>query len=145
MVVTVTGLPVCGSMFAKPIVEPCGMVGSSRRTLSGTPKGSLRSIGRMATMMSSSGFIRTVSFQPSSFASGGWIAPSQPTRLITCTLNRWKWIGMGVHAVVRDLPDLRPIAQIADRRHLVLGVSVEDLGDGIDVPCRGSSSGSGHW
>ena len=59
-----------------------------------------------ATMMSSSGFIRTVSFQPSSLASGGLIVPSQPTRLITCTLNRWKWIGMGIDAVVGDLPDL---------------------------------------
>ena len=43
-------------------------------------------------MTSSSGFIRTVSFQPSSLGSGGLIAPSQPTRLITCTLNRWKWM-----------------------------------------------------
>ena len=42
--------------------------------------------------MSSSGFIRTVSFQPSSLVSGGLTAPSQPTRLITCTLNRWKWM-----------------------------------------------------
>ena len=35
---------------------------------------------------------RTVSFQPSSSASGGLMAPSQPTRLITWTLNRWKWM-----------------------------------------------------
>ena len=60
--------------------------------LSGTPKGSLGATGRKATMMSSSGFIRTVSFQPSSLGSGGLTTPSQPTRLITCTLNRWKWI-----------------------------------------------------
>ena len=33
-----------------------------------------------------------VSFQPSSLASGGDV-PSQSTRLITCTSNRWKWIG----------------------------------------------------
>ena len=49
-------------------------------------------MGRRATMQSSSGFMRTVSFQPSSLGSGGLIAPSQPTRLMTCTLKRWKWM-----------------------------------------------------
>ena len=44
-------------------------------------------------MVSSSGLIRTVSFQPSSVGSGSRMAPSQPTRLIDCTSNRWKWIG----------------------------------------------------
>ena len=44
-------------------------------------------------MVSSSGLMRTVSFQPSSLASGLRMIPSQPTRLITCTSYRWKWIG----------------------------------------------------
>ena len=44
-------------------------------------------------MVSSSGLMRTVSFQPSSLASGGRMIPSQPTRLRSCTSKRWKWIG----------------------------------------------------
>ncbi len=34
-----------------------------------------------------------VSFQPTSLGSGGLTVPSQPTRLISCTLTRWKWTG----------------------------------------------------
>ena len=74
--------------------------------LFGTSNGSVGMIGRRATIVSSSGLIRTVSFQPSSFASGGMMMLSQVTRLITWTSNRWKWIGWRVHAVVGDLPDL---------------------------------------
>src|SRR5664279_2038841 len=82
------GLPVTGSKLEKDgQVPPSGQVGSSRRTLSGTGKGTLGTIGLIATIASSSGFILTVSFQPSSLASGGRTAPSQPTRLISCTLN----------------------------------------------------------
>ena len=88
----VVGLPL-GLTFVKPTVEPSGIVGSSGRMLSGTPNGSFGAIGRRATMQSSNGFIRTVSFQPSSFGSGGFTTPSQSTRLISCTLKRWKWIG----------------------------------------------------
>ena len=44
-------------------------------------------------MVSSSGLTRTVSFQPSSLASGGMMMLSQVTRLSTCTSYRWKWIG----------------------------------------------------
>ena len=36
-------------------------------------------------MVSSSGLTRTVSFQPSSLASGGMMMLSHVTRLITCT------------------------------------------------------------
>ena len=79
-------------MFVNCPVEPSGVVTSNGRMLSGSPKGSFGVVGRIATMMSSSGFMRTVSFQPTSFGSGFRIAPSQPTRLMTCTLNRWKWI-----------------------------------------------------
>ena len=43
--------------------------------------------------MSSNGLIRTVSFQPSSLASGGMTMLSHVTRLSTCTSKRWKWIG----------------------------------------------------
>ena len=57
-----------GLMFREARVEPIGMVGSSGRMLSGTPNGSLGATGRKATMQSSSGFIRTVSFQPNSLA-----------------------------------------------------------------------------
>ena len=61
--------------------------------LSGTANGRVGTIGRRATIVSSSGLTRTVSFQPSSFASGGMMMPSHVTRLITCTSYRWKWIG----------------------------------------------------
>ena len=42
-------------------------------------------IGLSATMVSSSGLIRTVSFQPSSVASGLRMMPSQPTRFSNWT------------------------------------------------------------
>ena len=61
--------------------------------LFGISKGSTGMIGRMATMVSSSGLTRTVSFQPSSVGSGGMMMLSQVTRLSTCTSYRWKWIG----------------------------------------------------
>ena len=61
--------------------------------LFGTSNGSVGVIGRTATIVSSSGLTRTVSFQPSSLASGGMMMLSQVTRLISWTLNRWKWIG----------------------------------------------------
>jgi hypothetical protein len=50
-------------------------------------------MGRIATMVSSSGLTLAVSFQPSSFASGFLTIPSQPTRFRSCTSNRRKWIG----------------------------------------------------
>src|SRR6185369_3471360 len=73
--------------------EPGGSVGSSRRVLAGSENGSVWLTGLNATMASSSGFILTVSFQPISLSSGGLMAPSQPTRLITWTLKRWKCTG----------------------------------------------------
>ena len=47
-------------------------------------------IGRKATIASSSGFMMTVSFHPISWPKGGLTMPSQPTRLMSCILNRWK-------------------------------------------------------
>ena len=50
-------------------------------------------IGRRATIVSWSGLMRTVSFQPSSMGSVGMMMLSQVTRFSTCTSYRWKWIG----------------------------------------------------
>ena len=61
--------------------------------LFGTSNGSAGTIGRSATIVSSSGLMRTVSFQPSSDGSVGMMMLSQVTRLRSWTLNRWKWIG----------------------------------------------------
>ena len=86
--VTVTGLP-SGSMSAKPIGESGAMVGSRYRTLSGTVNGTVDALGRRATIASSPGFTRKVSFQPVSLASGGrMVMPSAAMRLINCTLKR---------------------------------------------------------
>ena len=86
-----------GSPFASVLLNmsglPSGIIGFSGRMLSGRPNGIFGMIGRIATIVSSSGLIRTVSFQPSSFASGLRTMPSQPTRFRSCTSNRWKWIG----------------------------------------------------
>ena len=62
-----------------------GIIGLSARTAFGTSKGTCGTTGRSATMVSSSGLIRTVSFHPSSFASGGMTMLSHVTRLSTCT------------------------------------------------------------
>ena len=61
--------------------------------LFGISNGSVGMIGRRATIVSSSGLTRMVSFQPSSEGSVGMMMLSQVTRLSSCTLNRWKWIG----------------------------------------------------
>jgi hypothetical protein len=74
------------------MVEPIGFVVSIGRMLTGSPKGIVGVAALNATMMSSRGFILTVSFHPTSLESGGVICPSQPTRLMTCTLKRWKWM-----------------------------------------------------
>jgi len=86
------GLPFA-SVFLNPIVKPSGSIGLSGRSLLVTSNGKTGMIGRSATIVSSSGLIRSVSFQPSSLASGGRMMPSQPTRLMTWTSKRWKWIG----------------------------------------------------
>ena len=83
-------LPVVGSNVA--IVAVDGLVTSIERTLSGNPNGTFGATGRRATIASSSGFIRTVSFQPNSFGSGGFTMPSQPTLFMSWTLNKWKWM-----------------------------------------------------
>src|SRR5659263_301266 len=79
-------------MLVKLIVLFSGIVGSSNRMLLGMSHGMLGLIGLRATITSSSGFIRTVSFQPTSFASGGFTIPSHPTRLINWTLNMCQWM-----------------------------------------------------
>ena len=72
---------------------PIGIIGSSGRMLFGISNGSVGTIGRSATIVSSSGLTRTVSFQPSSDGSVGMMMLSQVTRFRTCTSYRWKWIG----------------------------------------------------
>ena len=62
-----------------------GIIGFSSRMLFGTSNGSVGTIGRRATIVSSSGLTRTVSFQPSSVGSGGMMMLSQVTRLSTWT------------------------------------------------------------
>ncbi len=78
------GLP-WGSTLLNIAVDPCGIIGLSGRTAFGTSNGTLGTTGRSATIVSSSGLIRTVSFQPSSLASGGMTMLSHVTRLSTCT------------------------------------------------------------
>ena len=78
--------------FCEPLA-PMGIMGLSGRLLSRIPNGSVGAIGRTATIVSSSGLTRTVSFHPSSVGSGGMMMLSQVTRLMTCTLYRWKWSG----------------------------------------------------
>ncbi len=70
----------------------CPSIGGFRsgRMAFGRSNGTVGTIGRMAMMMSSSGFIRTVSFQPSSLGSGVMMMLSQVTRFNTCTSYRWK-------------------------------------------------------
>ena len=92
LVIGAVGLP-AGSTLLKPIDAPGGAIGLSRRMLLGISNGSTGMIGRRATIVSSKGETRTVSFQPSSVLSGGMMMLSHVTRLSTWTLNRWKWIG----------------------------------------------------
>ena len=74
-------------------MNPSGIIGLSSRMAFGSSHGSSGMIGRSATIVSSSGLIRTVSFQPSSVASTCLRLLSQATRLRTWTSYRWKWIG----------------------------------------------------
>ena len=53
--------------------------------LFGMSKGTFGITGRRAMIVSCSGLIRTVSFHPSSVASGGVMMLSHPTRFKTCT------------------------------------------------------------
>ena len=70
--------------FTAPLA-PIGIIGFNGRTLFGTPNGRVGTIGRTATIVSSSGLTRTVSFQPSSVGSGGMMMLSQVTLLRTWT------------------------------------------------------------
>jgi len=83
-VIGFVGFPLT-SMLLNPTVEPAGIIGFSRRMLFGISNGSFGITGRRATMVSSSGLTRTVSFHPSSLASGGMMMLSHVTRLITWT------------------------------------------------------------
>jgi len=80
-----------GSPFGSKIsssrymTSPSGKAGFIGRTLLGTSKGTSGMIGRRATIVSSSGLTRTVSFHPISLFSGRRFMPSQPTLLSNCT------------------------------------------------------------
>ena len=76
-----------------PIVQCSGIIGFSVLTLLGNSNGTYGMMGRRATIVSSSGLILRVSFQPNSLGSGGMMMPSHVTRLITCTFHRCQWIG----------------------------------------------------
>ena len=72
--------------------------------LDGTVNGALGKSNFMITVVTSPGFMRTVSFQPRSSGAGGAAAPLKVEtplyrlalklcREMICTLTRWKWIG----------------------------------------------------
>src|SRR5674476_625934 len=81
------GVP-SGAMLLNAAVEPVGIIGLRLRIEFGTSHGTCGTIGRRATMVSSSGLIRTVSFQPSSDGSVGMMMLSQVTRFRTWTSYR---------------------------------------------------------
>ncbi len=69
-----------------PMIEPReASSDSTDGSQLGNSKGRVGMTGRKATMVSSSGEMRTVSFQPSSLGSGGMMMLSQVTRLSTWT------------------------------------------------------------
>ncbi len=84
LVIALVGLP-AGSMLLKSLVEPAGSIGFRLWMAFGTSHGTWGTIGRSATMVSSSGLMRTVSFQPSSLGSVGMMMLSHVTRLRICT------------------------------------------------------------
>src|ERR1035437_6160099 len=92
---------------------PAGLVGSSKRMLSGTGKRSLWAVGLKATKSISSGFMRTVSFQPFSLRRGARSVPSNAINelnVIQMEVN-----DMAVHTVVNDFPNPGAVAQHANR------------------------------
>ena len=103
-----SGSPLASTLL-KPMSEPIGIIGFSGRTLLGRSKGKVGMIGRMATIVSSSGLTRTVSFQPSSVGirRDDDVVPADPVQhlhVVEVPVD-----GVGVHAVVGDLPDLRAV------------------------------------
>src|SRR5512137_399824 len=92
LTIGLVGLP-CGSTLLNMAVEPSGIIGLSGRMALGNSQGTSGMIGLTATMVSSSGATRTVSFQPNSVWSGGMMMLSQVTRLINCTSYRCQWMG----------------------------------------------------
>ena len=84
LVMAAVGLP-AGSMLLNRFVAPVGIIGFRLRIALGTSNGTCGTIGRRATMVSSSGLTRMVSFQPSSPGSVGMMMLSHVTRLSICT------------------------------------------------------------
>ncbi len=82
------------------------MVGSSGRTLLGTAKGNVGIFARIATMISSSGFIRTVSFQPSSLGSVVSDCPVPADPVDHLHVDQVEVDAVGVNAVMCNLPEL---------------------------------------
>ena len=109
-----SGRPVASASVLFAIQAPSSIIGLSSRTLFGRSNGTFGMTGRRATIVSCSGLIRTVSFHPSSVASGGMMMLSHVTRLSTCTSYGVEVDRVRIHAVVRDLPDLRAV--VARRR-----------------------------
>ena len=111
---TVTDLacPVCQSMLLKPIGESIGMAGLSGRRLLGMPKGSAGARGRTATMVSISGLILTVSFQPSSFGSGRSDLAVPADTVDQLHIEDMEVDRVGIDTVVGDLPDLGAVGNV---------------------------------
>ena len=126
---TVTACPVSGSNVL--IGEPTGMDGSIGRMESGSLNGRTGICGRRATMVSSSGCMRTVSFEPISPGSGAYFAPSQPTRLTSCTSNRWKCTGWLSTPLCVIFQICVPSPRVTDLRADL--VRVEDFGGRLGV------------
>ncbi len=81
------------------------------------------------------GSIRTVSFQPSSFPSGGRIVTVPRRAVEQLHVVEVEVDRVRVHAVVRDLPDLRPV--VADE----IGVTWTPPPTGSEVPLMSSVGG----
>ena len=79
LVIGAVGLP-CGSRLLKSFVDPVGSIGLRLRIAFGTSQGTWGMIGRKATIVSSRGLTRMVSFQPSSPGSVWMMMLSQVTR-----------------------------------------------------------------
>ncbi len=103
------GLP-WGSTLLNIAVEPAGIIGLSMRIALGSSQGTSGMIGRRATMVSSSGLISD-GVLPAQLARLRWdddVVPGDPVHqlhVVQVEVDRVR-----IDAVVRDAPDLRPIA-----------------------------------
>ena len=95
-----TGAPGNGAMGVKFTEEPAGIVGSSRRLLSGIVNGSVIAAGRIATIMSSNGFVLMVSFQPNSSGVGRLYGVGPVNPVDHLHVEQVEVDGMGVNAYV---------------------------------------------